>query len=659
MTLFRQISLIILILFGIVFCGTLAISVNNTRLYLNDQLASHAQDTATSLGLSLSPHVEAGDKATMNSMIDAIFDRGYYRTIALHSVSGEKLIERSNDIRIEGIPPWFIRLIPLETPSGEALVMAGWNQAGSVKVTSHPGYAYAELWRTAVSTSQWLLGCLAAVLLLAAFLLGLLLRPLKAVERQAEAICDRQYPVQDTIPRTRELKQVVLAMNRMVNRVRQMFEEQSSISEGLRTQAYEDGLTGMGNRRYFNAQLHRILEERDDNGLCALLLVELDGFKDYNDRHGYESGDDLIRQVAGSIAEVTADLADAVAARLTGAVFAILACRTSPDDAAEIARRLCDALTRVHLAGFPVGANVGHVGVAMLPADSNGSEWLANADRALRTAKSDGPNAWHMRDQGIPEGYPKGARDWRAFLEHALAERRLKLHFQPVVTLGTASKLLHQEVLLRAYDESGLQMPAAAFLPMAERVGLGRELDRACLSLVLEHMRKQSTGTDTAYAVNLSPPSLADRAFVDWLVETLSPIPETAARIIFETSEYGAIANIDAVKSFLTRIGPMGAKFALEHFGRGFTSFAYLPSLRIDHLKIDGSYIRQIDTQPDNRFFVQAMAKTAHDLEIRVIAENVESPEELATLKALKVDGVRGYLIGHPSEVEITPASAG
>ncbi|NJD07540.1 MAG: EAL domain-containing protein, partial [Methylococcaceae bacterium] len=231
-------------------------------------------------------------------------------------------------------------------------------------------------------------------------------------------------------------------------------------------------------------------------------------------------------------------------------------------------------------------------------------------------------------------------------------------HFQPVLSLAETPAVLHLEALLRVSGPAGETLPAAVFLPMAERGGLGRELERESVTLILRHLRHDRREA-RCYAVNLASPSLADPEFLNWLADALHAEPDAAARIVFETSEYGVIGNLDHVRGFLRRIDPLGSRFSLDHFGRGFASFAYLHSLRVDYLKIDGSFIRQIGANRDNQFFVQALTKAAHDLEIKVIAEAVESPDERDTLLRLKLDGIQGYLSGPPSaSADTSPGTA-
>ncbi len=192
MTLYRQLLLFTVFLFSVLLFGVWLEKLHSTRSFLVKQLESHAQDTATSLGLSLSPVVASGDLSSAETMINAVFDRGYYRTISLKDIHGKALIEKSLKVGFEGVPDWFVDLIPVKTPNTEALIMAGWSQAGKLYVESHPGYAYKTLWETAVRISGYFFAAFIVVLLCGAVGLNLLLKPLKQLERQAEAICKKE-----------------------------------------------------------------------------------------------------------------------------------------------------------------------------------------------------------------------------------------------------------------------------------------------------------------------------------------------------------------------------------------------------------------------------------------------------------------------------------
>src|SRR5512138_2494935 len=155
MTLYRQLIIFTFLLFLLLFAGTWYAKLESTRSFLTSQLESHAQDTATSLALSISPHVAKKDMTTAEGMINAVFDRGYYQIVKFTDPRQNVLVERVLTVKIENVPHWFIKWIPLKTPEASSDVMAGWNQAGTIYVKSHPGYAYKTLWDDVLSMTFW------------------------------------------------------------------------------------------------------------------------------------------------------------------------------------------------------------------------------------------------------------------------------------------------------------------------------------------------------------------------------------------------------------------------------------------------------------------------------------------------------------------------
>ncbi len=650
MTLSRQLITLIVALFIIGLLGTLAISLNNTRHFLITQLESHAQDTATSLGLSLSPPMAHNDLPTMNSMVDAIFDRGYYQEITIKRIDGSTLIERRNPLRIEGVPAWFVERIPLSTPEGEALVMSGWRQAATVHVRSHPGYAYAELWRNSVETFWWFSAAALGTMALGLLMLRMVLRPLRAVEAQAEAICARDYRIQANLPRTRELRSVVAAMNRMSGKVKQMFDEQAQAGERLREHAYKDPVTGLGNRRYFNTQLQHLLVTQEDFGQGALLLVQLNDFKGFNDRQGYQAGDALLRRAATLISDFCAPEKACTVTRLGGADFAVIAAQTTPDDAEQLGQGISQALQQLHAGSQADITTPVYVGIALARPAQSVSELLAETDMALRAAQT-GTVPWYRYDSAtlVPQNV-HGAAEWHDILRNALRTSAIVLYAQPVLAVDDTARVLHQEVLMRLPTTGGTLLSAGLFIPMAERLGLGRDMDKLMLTRVISHLTAHAEQS-LPYAVNLTAGALGDPGFVDWLCGQLEQHAPIAGRLMFELPEYGVLADIPALRRFTERVARYGASCSIDHFGRGFASFGYLSTIKAHSIKIDGSYIHGIDTDKDKRFFVKALIKTARSIDLEIIAESVESQAEWDALRKMGVDGVQGYLPGAPIQL--------
>ncbi len=651
MTLYRQLIIFTLVLFFILFAGTWYAKLDSTRSFLVDQLESHAQDTATSLGLSVSQHVIKNDMPSVESMINAVFDRGYYEIIKLVDAREKVMIERVLSVKIENVPPWFIRWIPLETPEASSNVMSGWIQAGTIVVKSHPGYAYKTLWEDMVSTTRWFIACGIFVLIAGGFGLRLLLRPLVLVERQADALCRKEYEIQERVPWTKELRRVVEAMNRMTQKVKEMFEEQVTQAQGLRERSYHDPVTGLGNRRYFDTQITARLDRRDSVTKGILMLIKLNDLDKLNQQKGFQSGDEFLKRVATLLSEATSHYPSCALARLTGGDFGIFLPDAPPWDAETIAGSLANNLSQLASEQIAVTDNIGYVGAATYEATTTLGRLISEADLALTSAMQTVPNGWIVR--AITEEtnkMPLGKQHWKDMLEKALAERRISLDAQPVVKTTDRSHLLHMEIFSRIIQEDGSFLSAGVFMPLAERLNLVSSIDRIVIEEVMKlDSSRLSVGN---IAVNLSSASLKDDAFRQWLQSSLKTLPRTAPRIIFEFSELSAVQNQNLVSDFGLFVREYGHAMGLDHYGQSFSNLRYLKSIRPDYVKIDRAYTGELKNEEnDSRFFIGSLCSVAHSIDVKVIAEGVETEQQWQILKDLNLDAIQGYIVDKPKPI--------
>lgn len=651
LTLYRQLIIFTLILFFVLLTGTWMVTFENNRSFLINQLNSHAQDTATSLAMAVSQHAAEKDRVSIDTMINAVFDRGYYQTIKLTDLKGKVVSEHKLNIIINEVPGWFIRLVPVETPEATSNIMAGWRQAGIIYVKSHPGYAYKTLWLFTVRITIWFIACGLFVLLAGAWGLRMILRPLARVQQQADAICRKEYNYQEELPRSRELRQVVIAMNRMVKKVQVMFEEQVAVAEEFRKYAYYDSLTGLGNRRYFESQIQAYLEQRDGSAKGILLLIQINDIIALNHTMGIEAGDALLKKAASILQEATMSYPHHVLARLTGGNFCIFLLNALPGDAesvaADVTNRLC-GLTALHIPGMD---NIAHTGAITFEFPSPLGLLLSEADRALRMAQQTGPNSWHVAAITEETGkMPAGQQQWKNELEKVLHDHRINLHVQPVARTADRSVILHLEILARIIHEDGQVFNAGMFLPYAERLGLLPLLDRIVLEEVLQLDRNQLSLDHVA--VNISPTSLSDPSFTEWIRQTLKKASSSAPRIAFEFSEFAAIHNLSLIKEFQTFANDCGHTIAIDHFGQSLSNFAYLRSLHPEYVKIGRAYTGEIkDAESDTRFYVASLCNIAHSVDVAVIAEGVETELHYGLLRDLNIDGVQGFFIEPPKPI--------
>ncbi len=652
MTLYRQLILFTFILFLVLFSGTWVVKLKSTRSFLVDQLESHAQDTATSLALSVSQYAGEDDMIVVESMISAVFDRGYYQTINFTDNNGKAIIERSLDVHIENIPQWFIRRFSLKTPEATANVMAGWRQTGSIYVKSHPGYAYKTLWDDMVAITIWFACCGIFVLIPGGLGLRILLKPLMLVERQADALCRKEYEFQERVPWTKEFRRVVEAMNRMTTKVKEMFEEQVAQAEGLREHAYHDSLTGLGNRRYMESQITARLDRRGSTTQGILLLVRINELEGLNLERGFQAGDDLLKRTAAVIQEVTGQYANCVLARITGGDFGIFLPDAPPWDTQVIASRIAGRIGALAAENLSLTDNVGHVGAAAYDTSTTIARLLGEADMALRAARQSGPNGWHAIEI-TPESdkLPLGQHQWRDLLEKALKENRIILVAQPVVRTKDRSQVFHLEIFSRIRQEDGELLSAGVFMPFAEQLKLVSSLDRLVLEKVLG-LKRDQIGVDSI-AVNISPASLRDDVFQEWVKSSLKALSAKSPQIIFEFSEFGAVQNLELIKEFSRFVRRNNHLMALDHYGQSFSHLGYLKSLRPDYVKIDRAYTGELkNEESDSRFFIASLCSVAHSIDIAVMAEGVESEQQRQILDELNIDGIQGYLVDRPKPVE-------
>jgi diguanylate cyclase (GGDEF)-like protein len=651
MTLYRQLIIFTFLLFLLLFAGTWYVKLSSTRTFLIDQLESHAQDTATSLALSVSPHVASKDLTTVKSMINAVFDRGYYQIVRFDDPRHKPLLERVLEVKIENVPPWFVRLVPLKTPEATADVMAGWNQGGSIYVKSHPGYAYEALWKDVLNMTAWFAACAVFVLVAGGFGLQMLLKPLVAMERQADALCRKEYKLQVPLPWTKEFRRVVEAMNRMTNKVKEMFDEQAAQAEGLQERAYHDPLTGLGNRRYFEGQITGRLDQHDISATGVVLLVRIQDLEQLNQQKGFQAGDDLLKRVAVLLKESSGNYTNIALARLTGGEFGIFVPNCSFCDGEQIAADVANRLGKLAAEQIGVTDNVGHVGVATYDGITTLGRLLSEADLALASAMQKGPNAWDLRTiTAETDKMPLGQHQWKDILEKALKERRISLDAQPVVENTQDRKVMHLEVFLRILQEDGKLLNAAVFMPLAERLNLVSTIDRIVIEEVIK-IDFSSLGVKRV-AINLSPASLEDDAFNQWVRSFLKALPPDAPHISFEFSEFAAVQHLSLVKEFCAAVRECGHGIGLDHYGQSFSKLGYLQSLQPEYVKIDRAYTGELkDGVNDSRFYIASLCSVAHSIDIAVVAEGIESEQQIQILKELNLDAMQGYYIGRPQPV--------
>jgi diguanylate cyclase (GGDEF)-like protein len=425
--------------------------------------------------------------------------------------------------------------------------------------------------------------------------------------------------------------------------IKQDISERKRQEEQIRHLAMHDTLTNLPNRRAFDSTFERLLRTSQSDHLAAVLILDIDDFKLVNDSAGHAVGDELLSDIAGTLLKLLRP-GDFIA-RLGGDEFVVLLREVDDDQAMTIAERLRRSVEEMWFVhnGAPLHASIS-VGMAMIDGTADQKTLIARADAALYSAKERGKNricAYPFCDDiGVQIAE---ASEWLSRLKVALRERRFSLSYQPVVRLGNGEPE-HYEALVRLH-ENGAVITPDRFLPIAERYGLMPQIDRWVFEEVLRTLEERPL---LRIFANLSGASLNDEILLQYIEERIRHSTIPPGRLGFEITESAAVNDFSSTRNWIHRLKELGCLFALDDFGIGFSSFGYLRALAVDYVKIDRTFIRDLDTNLTNRALVQAVKTVAHTLGKEVIAEGVECEAHAAVLRELGVEHGQGYHWGRP-----------
>ncbi|MAE93959.1 MAG: two-component system response regulator [Deltaproteobacteria bacterium] len=431
--------------------------------------------------------------------------------------------------------------------------------------------------------------------------------------------------------------------------------ERTRAEEQVRYLAYHDGLTGLTNRNAFMERLREaIASARRHRRSVALLFLDLDHFKRINDSLGHSTGDRLLQQVARRLEECVrqADLVTrAVGAiggvsRLGGDEFTVLLSEISnAEEAGRVARRLLEALGEpIVIDGNELRVGVS-IGVTLFPSDgSDVDSLLRNADVAMYQAKEMGRSTVQFYSQSLSESESR-----RAALEGGLArgleEGRFELHYQPQVDV-VERRVLGVEALLRWRDPVLGAVSPAEFVPVAEDVGLIPRLGEWVFATACrEACRWLDAGLPPLrLSVNASPRQFESEAIVDLVGQTLFDTGLPADQLVLEVTETIFTRDPDAVALLLRELKSLGVRISLDDFGTGYSSLSYLKRFPVDELKIDHSFVRDVIHDPDDATIIQAILSIGAALDLDVVAEGVETPEQCGFLRERGCRAMQGHL---------------
>ena len=417
--------------------------------------------------------------------------------------------------------------------------------------------------------------------------------------------------------------------------------------------AQRDALTGLANRTALRDQLaERLAQAEKNNQPVAVLYVDLDRFKAVNDTLGHPVGDLLLRKVADRFKSALRD-GDTVA-RLGGDEFAVIQSETlQPDGATSLATRLVDLIGRTYAVDghmLHIGASVG---IAIHPNDGSEPDVLfKKADLALYRAKAEGRSCYRFFESGMDERM-QSRRSMEIDLRRALAFKQLEVEYQPQIDLAT-NIIVGFEALIRWHHPERGRVSPADFIPLAEEIGVIVPIGEWVLRTACKEAA--SWPEPVSVAVNFSPVQFRDGKLVDTIISALAHSGLPATRLEVEITEGALLENGEGVLRSLNRLRAIGVHVSMDDFGTGYSSIGYLQKFPFDKVKIDQSFIRDIDTSPERQAIVRAITSLASTLGMNTTAEGVETEAELDCVRAEGCTNVQGYLTGRPLTAESAAA---
>lgn len=639
MTLFRQIYSLLFGLFLLVVASLGYVQFTETQSFLTKQMESDLNNTSNSLGIMLVPDLEAGDIVGAETLINVIFEGGYYQQVKLTWLVDGKQQTWDNPVHVDGVPEWFIALDFFKTIKKESTITSGWIQLANLEITAHPGFGYHELWRTLTNAIIVFSILFLIAILFARVGLTWILKPLNEISVHAKEIAQRKFGPDMQIPKTAELKSVVLAFNGMSDQLKQLFNSLDEEVGELRKKNLVDQVSGMPNRQYMMGRLSSWLNEPAGG---ALVMAKFDWLEEVHSKYGYQVRDETIKLLAEKMKEQLDDVASSVIARIAAYEFAFLITSSEHDQTSRYLQTLIRTINQeMSKAGCKPNENFS-IGVAERIGQMSVSDILAQTDNALQKAIKD-DKVFHWFETNEKQLFTR--EQWREHLSAAIQKRQFNFKWQPV-HLNDSDNILQRELYCQLNMGDKI-IHAGQFMPYVELLSLGTLLDR-CL---IEDMQEKGLlhKNHEPIAINLTFQSLSDPKFHEWLNTFLraTSLPE---RICFDIPEAAVYSDPDACHSICTIIRDNGAHFGIDHFGRQFGSMSYLQSLRPSYVKLDQSFAYYDESEHSGEL-CRAIINVARGLDIKVIVTGIEEMPQLDRFIPLKTNAFMGYIFP-PTDIE-------
>jgi EAL domain-containing protein (putative c-di-GMP-specific phosphodiesterase class I)/GGDEF domain-containing protein len=633
MSLSKQLLLLMSLIFFIIFSVSFLLSIGNIKHYLEVESQFHVQNTATSLGLSLSPHMLDEQDPIIETMMSAIFDTGYYQDMRLVNIEGNELVHLTTQQQASSVPDWLIELIPMQVTTVATEINSGWNISGKLYVTADPRYGYLKLYQQAKSTLLFSSLIFLAAIVLLITVLRFTLKPLNDIARQAAEISAGNFTTIKKLPWTHEVKNVAVSMNSMSNKIGSMITRLNKRLELLSDNLKHEPLTNLLNQATFDVNLRQALSSSQSIGYAA--LIKFDDLAFLTKDKGNESVDTLLREFAAILRST--EHFSTTAYRFHGSEFSLLFPDFKQDEMMRIIRQLkhdIDALGKSYQQPDMV-----HIGIVRYGRSIDLKKLYPAMVEAYEHAKNIGPNAYYFKADFAS---PMTDVEWKALIVNAI-DKNSPI---PEVTF-TAEAYNHkqvptlkvmEEVFTEVKDKDGVSLSIGTFFSMAQEFDLVEALDQCIVNKVINVM--ETTQKSTPITINLTMNSVSSYKFNTWLKDRLAKTKVDNTLLAFSVTAYSAAKDIEAFSSFARFVNSLGATILLKRYSPDIIDIDNLKTLNINYLRLARDLTKDIAGNPHKIQFLDLIVEVGTLLEIKVLAEGVNSESDLDILKAKSIYGI-------------------
>jgi len=603
-----------------------------TRDFMRLQMQSDLNNTMTSLGLMLQPHIETGDVVSAETLINVIFEGGFYRKVSLKWLADGKQQTWENPVDIEGVPQWLINLDVFGVQKKESVITSGWMQLATLEVEAHPALGYQQLWRTMNDTIMILSLLFIISIFMLRFRLNRILKPLHDIALQAKQLGQRNFGQDIDLPQTTELKDVVTAINSMSGQLKQVFLTLDQEVSELKEDKLIDQVSQLPNRQYLSAQINNWLNEP---GFGGLILTKFDWLEDIHSKYGYQGRDQIIKVLSARMVAELPSIAEGVIARIANTEFAFLLTKAEHHQIESYLQTLIRIINQeISKAGCNANSKFA-LGVSQRIENMQPSDLLSQSDNALQQALQEGKVS-HWIDAQQPQKYNR--EQWRTKLVTAINNSHFKFQWQTVSDLRS-EEIIQRELYCRLNIDD-IIVSAAEFMPFIELLSLGGQLDR-CLLETIEQQNILAL-TKQPVAINLTHDSLQEPEFAQWLTKFLQQSKHTD-QMLFEMPESALISSFEQCQKLTEIIRLSGAKIGVDQCGRQMGSLDYLQKIQPHYIKLDQSFAFYEKLDQGNEM-CRALINVANGLNIDVIITGIENKQQLQNFTSLRADGYQGYI---------------